>query len=174
MYCASFLRPSASPARTRTPLCTEKPLWRQPSMLADGVLGYKKLKNFRTKSLFEQFYGNCRQRDEHPIGAKQSVGGQHMDVRVEGHQIAKCLYEQNQPRTAFHLRAGIGLEQQSLHDMAQLPEQCAPARKDRPQHARYGEDVLPVSYGRKNVLPDPIPIGEHPLLVAARAEISRL
>jgi len=52
-------------------------------MLADGVLGYKKLKNFRTKSLFEQFCGNCRQRDEHPIGAKQAVGGKHVDVRVE-------------------------------------------------------------------------------------------
>src|SRR2546427_683983 len=35
MYCASFLQPSASPARTRTPLCTEKPPWRQARMLAD-------------------------------------------------------------------------------------------------------------------------------------------
>jgi hypothetical protein len=34
MYCASFLRPSASPARIRTPLWTEKPLWRQASMIA--------------------------------------------------------------------------------------------------------------------------------------------
>src|SRR5438128_11404748 len=36
MYCASFLRASTSPARTRTLLCTEKPLWRQASMLADS------------------------------------------------------------------------------------------------------------------------------------------
>ena len=58
--------------------------------------------------------------------------------------------------------------------MAQLPEQSAPAGKDQPQHSRHGEDVLPVQYGRKNVFLDPIPIGEHALLVAARAEIPRL
>src|SRR2546425_4438589 len=61
-----------------------------------------------------------------------------------------------------------------LHDMAQLPEQSAPAGKDRPQHSRYGEDVLPVRYGRKNVFLDPIPIGEDPLLVTTRAEIPSL
>src|SRR6266581_8175432 len=61
-----------------------------------------------------------------------------------------------------------------LHDLAQLPEQSAPAGKDQPQHSRYGEDVLPVRYGRKNVFLDPIPIGEDALLVAARAEIPSL
>src|SRR5439155_1815522 len=65
-------------------------------------------------------------------------------------------------------------DQQSLHDTAQLPEQSALARKDRPQHSRYGGDVLPVRCGRKNVFLDPIPIGEHALLVTARAEIPRL
>lgn len=59
----------------------------------------------------------------------------------------------------------------SPHDMAQLAKQPAPARKYRPQHPGYGEDVLPVRYGRKNVFLDPIPIGEHPLPVAARAQV---
>jgi hypothetical protein len=58
--------------------------------------------------------------------------------------------------------------------MAQLPEQSAPAREDRPQHSRYGEDVLPVRYGCKNAFLDPIPIGKDALLVAARAEIPGL
>ena len=62
----------------------------------------------------------------------------------------------------------------SFHDTAQLPEQSALAREDRPQHSQHGEDVLPVRYGRKNVFLDPIPIGEHALLVTARAEIPRL
>src|SRR5213076_3574106 len=68
----------------------------------------------------------------------------------------------------------VGFDQQSFNDMAQLPEQSAPAGKDQPQHSRHGEDVLPVQYGRKNVFLDPIPIGEHALLVAARAEIPGL
>src|SRR5712691_12550041 len=97
-----------------------------------------------------------------------------MDVRVEGQQVAEGLNEQDQARTPAHSGAGIGSDQQSLHDMAQLPEQSAPARKDRPQHSRYGEDVLPVRYRPKNVFLDPIPIGEHALLVTARAEIPRL
>ena len=97
-----------------------------------------------------------------------------MDVRGEGHKIAECLYEQDQPGTALHRGAGIGLDQQSLNDMAQLAEQFAPAREDRPQHPRYGEDVLPVRNRRKNVLFDPIAIGKHPLLVAARAKVPRL
>ncbi len=58
--------------------------------------------------------------------------------------------------------------------MAQLPQQSAPARKDRPQHTGYDEDVLPVRHGGKNVLLCPIAVGEHALLVAARAEVTRL
>jgi hypothetical protein len=88
--------------------------------------------------------------------------------------VSEGLHEQDQPRPALHRGAGIGLDQQSLNDMAQLAEQSTPARKDRPQHTGYGEDVLPVRDRRKNVLLNPIPIGEHPLLVAARAKISRL
>src|SRR3989304_5597009 len=61
-----------------------------------------------------------------------------------------------------------------LHDMAQLPEQSAAARKDRPQHPGYGEDVLPVRCWRKDVFLDPIPIGEDPLLVTTRAQIPSL
>src|SRR2546426_341032 len=64
---------------------------------------------------------------------------------------------------------GEHARRQSLHDTAQLPEQSALAREDRPQHSRHGEDVLPVRYGRKNVFLDPIPLGEHARLVTARA-----
>jgi hypothetical protein len=55
------------------------------------------------------------------------------------------------PCTTLHPGASIGSDQQSLHDTAQLPEQSARAREDRPQHSRHGEDVLPVRHGRKNV-----------------------
>src|SRR3989442_1595364 len=93
------------------------------------------------------------------------------------------LVDQTRPRRpgarGSHLAALARLhrcarDQQSLHDTAQLPEQSALARKDRPQHSRYGGDVLPVRCGRKNVFLDPIPIGEHALLVTARAEIPDL
>src|SRR3990167_6120016 len=122
---------------------------RQP--LADGALGHEQLEHFRTKALFEQFHGNRRKHDEYAVGAKNAISSQHMEVRVEGHQIAECLHEQDQSRSPFHLRTGIGLDEQSLHDMAQLPEQSTPARKNRPQHPGYGEDILPVRYWRKNV-----------------------
>jgi len=97
-----------------------------------------------------------------------------MDMGVEGYQSAEGLYEQNQPRPALHPGADIGLNQQSLHDMAQLAEQSTPAREDRPRHPGYGEDVLPVRYRRKDIRLDPIPIGEHALLVTTRAEITSL
>lgn len=102
---------------------------RQPH--ANGTLGHEQLEHFGTKALFEQFHGNRRQHDEHAIGAKQTVGGKHMDMRVEGHQIAEGLYEQDQARASLDPGTGIGLDQQSLHDMAQLSEQSAPARKER-------------------------------------------
>jgi len=95
-------------------------------------------------------------------------------VRLQGHQIAECLHEQDQSRSPFHLGAGIGLDEQSLHDMAQLPQQSAPARKYRPEHPGYGEDVLAVRNRGENVRLDPIAVGEHALLVAARAEVTRL
>jgi site-specific DNA recombinase len=104
----------------------------------------------------------------------RSRSGQHVDVRVECQQITEGLHEQDHPRTALHCGAGVGVDQQSLHDMTQLPEQCAPAREDRPKHPGYGEDVLPVRNGRENVFLDPIPIGKHALLVTARAEIASL
>jgi hypothetical protein len=97
-----------------------------------------------------------------------------MDVRVEGQQVAEGLNEQDQARTTSHPGAGIGPDQQSLHDMAQLPEQSALAGENRSQHPRYGEDLLPMRHRSQHVLLDPIPIGEHALLVTARAEIPRL
>ncbi len=48
--------------------------------LADCALGHHELDYFRTKSLFERFYGNSEQRDEHAITTKQTVGAEHMDM----------------------------------------------------------------------------------------------
>jgi len=141
----------------RISICrTEKPLWRQASMLADALAdGAQQLEHFRTKSPFEPVHRYRRQHDKHTVGTKNAIGRQHMDVRVEGHQIAEGLNEQDQLRTTLDPGAGIGFDQQSLHDMAQLPEQSAPARKDRAQHSRHGEDVLPVRHSSQHVLLDP-------------------
>jgi len=85
------------------------------------------------ESRFEQLHGNRRQHDKHAVSAKGAIGCRHMDVRVEGQQIAEGLNEQDQPGTTLDPGAGVGRDQQILHDMAQLPEQAAPAREDRPQ-----------------------------------------
>ena len=78
---------------------------RQP--LADGALGHQQFEHFGTKAPFEQFHGNRRQHDERTVGAKNAIGRQHMDVRVEGQQVAEGLNEQDQARTTLHPGAGI-------------------------------------------------------------------
>src|SRR6266853_4713279 len=72
-------------------------------------------------------------------------------------------------RDDLHRRAALGTLGIGLVD---LVDQSRPRRPGA--RGRHGEDVLPVRYGRKNVFLDPIPIGEHALLVTARAEIPRL
>ena len=57
------------------------------------MLCHEKLKHFTSKSLFKQFHGNRRKRDEHPIGAKQAVGRKHMDMGVEGYKIAEVDFD---------------------------------------------------------------------------------
>ena len=59
-------------------------------------------------------------------------------MRIEIDQIAERPHEQDQPRTAAGMDFGVGRARQSLGDLAQLPEQRAPARKDRAKDARDG------------------------------------
>ena len=42
------------------------------------------------------------------------------------------------------------------------------------QQARNGEDVLPVRHRSEHLGLDPVAVGQHPLLVAARAEVAGL
>jgi hypothetical protein len=53
---------------------------------------------------------HARQRDKAPVGQERSVGGEHVRVRVEVHQVAEGLDEEDQPRlaTGQHLSVGIG------------------------------------------------------------------
>src|SRR6266568_2299948 len=104
------------------------------------------VRSLDTTSPFEQLHGNRRQHDKHAVRAKNAIGRQHMDVRVECQQIAEGLNEQDQSRPTLHPGAGVGSDRQSLHDMAQLPEQSALAGENRSQHPRYGEDVLPMRH----------------------------
>ena len=72
------------------------------------------------------------------------------------------------------LRARAEAGEQALDDVAELPQQRAPAGEERPQQARHREHILPVRHRGKHVGFHPFAVREHPLLVAARTEITRL
>jgi len=61
-----------------------------------------------------------------------------------------------------------------LDDVAQLAQQRAPAGEQWPQQAGDGEHILPMRHRGEDVGLHPFAVGEHPLLVAARAEVPRL
>ncbi len=69
---------------------------------------------------------------------------------------------------------GAGLHEQPRRDPAKLAQPLPMPSEDRAQEPRHGEDVLPVRHGLEHVLLDPLAVQEHPLLVAARAEVTRL
>ncbi len=95
-------------------------------------------------------------------------------MRIEIDEITEGLHEENHARSAPLADACIGPHEQPLYDVAQPPQQCAPAGEDRAQHAGHGEHVLPVRHRRKHVRLDPLAVDEHALLVAARTEIPGL
>lgn len=142
--------------------------------IGDCALGKEEVEHLRTEAQLEEFRGNGRDPDEQAVLPKHAVGGEHMDVRIERDQIPEGLDEEDQSRSAAGPGRGIGVREQPLRDPAQLPEQAAPSGKNRPQQFRQREDVLAVGNGGEDVLLDPLSVGEHALLMAAWAEISRL
>ena len=98
----------------------------------------------------------------------------HVNMRVEVDEVAEGLNEEDDARPRTGPCAGVEASEQALDDMAQLAQQRAPAREERPQQARHGEHVLPVRHRGEHVCVHPFAVGEHSLLVAARAEVPRL
>lgn len=87
------------------------------------------------------------QRDR-PESDASGEAGRATNMRVEGHRIAESLLEQDQPVTALRPGASIDLDQQSLHDMAQIPESREPSSRallerdyDDPGHAAEVGDI---------------------------------
>ncbi len=97
-----------------------------------------------------------------------------MDVRVEGHEVAKCLHVQDESRLAVRLYGLEACLQQSGDDLAQAAEVSAPIAKERPNQLRQREHVLPMRYRGEDVSLEPLTVSEHPFLMTARAEVPGL
>ena len=70
---------------------------------------------------------------------ENAVRSEHVNMRVEGDEIAESLDEENHARPVPLADACIGPNEQPLYDVAQPAQQCAPAGIDRAQHAGHGQ-----------------------------------
>jgi len=93
---------------------------------------------------------NGRQHVETALGIESAIRREHVNMRVEVNEIAEGLDEKNHPRPCAGPRACIGTPEQPFDYVAQLPQQCAPAREQRPQQARNRWTTL-VSTPRPNL-----------------------
>jgi len=146
-----------------------EPARRQP--FADGALATSSLSTSERNPCSSNFTGIAGGTTNSPSARKTPLAANTWMCWLNVTRSPKvCTNRINPGRPS--IAAPVGLDQQSLHDMAQLPEQSAPAGKDRPP-PWYGEDALPVSYGCKDVFLDPIPRGRAgPLPALERASAS--
>lgn len=97
-----------------------------------------------------------------------------MHVGVEVDQAAEGLDEEDEAGAGARMRGAVGLGEQSGDDAAEFSQKRAAVGKERADKPRNDEDVLSVRDGPQHAQLDPLAVGEHALLVAARAEIARL
>jgi len=84
------------------------------------------------------------------------------------------LHVEDEAGPAFRGHRPETLKEQLRDDLAE-GAQAFPVLGDvRAQQLRQGEHILAVRDGGEDVLLDPFAVGEHALLVAARAEVARL
>ncbi len=95
-------------------------------------------------------------------------------MQVEGHEVAKGLHIQDKggPAARFHgLEAGL---QQSGYQPAQGAQTTATIAEEGPDQLRQRKQELPMWHRGEQVTFQPLAIGEHALLMAARAKIAGL
>ena len=104
---------------------------------------------------------------------KHTARYQSMDLRVEGHQIAKSLHKQDIPR--FELGCGllIRLVQEPRYYVAEGAQLVA-LLKVRSQQLGKSKGILPVRNQKKNLFFYLITVDQHTPLMAARAEVACL
>ena len=94
-------------------------------------------------------------------------------MRMEGHRIAKNLHKQDIPR----LSAGTGFFTGCVlepGDNAAQSAQPVALMELRPQEFRNGKNILPAGDGSQHLIFHPVSVGQHALLMAAWAEVTRL
>lgn len=87
--------------------------------------------------------------------------------------LERNLHEQDEPRTPARGGLAVGPLQEPCNDAAERAEPVALV-KVRAEQLGEGKDVLPVPNWRENLIVHPFPIGQYPLLVAARTEVACL
>jgi hypothetical protein len=95
-----------------------------------------------------------------------------MDVRVEGVEIAEGLHVKNESGLTPRFHGFEADPQQAGNQPAKLTEMAAAVAKERPYQLRQCEHVLAMRYRGEQVPLQPLTVGEHPLLMAARAEVT--
>jgi hypothetical protein len=97
-----------------------------------------------------------------------------MNMRVEGHEVAEGLHVQDEGWLAarFHgLEAGV---QQSGNQLAQCAQITATIAEEGPDQLRQRKHVLPMRHRGEHMFFQPLAVGEHSLLMTARAEVTGL
>jgi len=142
-------------------------------VLVDGLFGEQHLLHGTAKLLIEQLGGDGTQDPEDPVGVEHAVGDQRVDVRVEGDQAPESLQELDDARPAVGIGLAIGVCEQAADDATELT-QAMTMVEARAQYLRDGEDVLAVRHRSQDLLFDPLPVDEHPFLMAGKAEAAGL
>jgi hypothetical protein len=93
-----------------------------------------------------------------------------VNMRIESHEIADGLHVQDESRLTPRVHGFESGPQQAGTQAAKLTEMAAPVAKERPDELRQCEHVLTMRYRGEQVLLQPLTVGEHALLMAARAE----
>ena len=94
-------------------------------------------------------------------------------MRMEVHQVAEGLYKQDISRLPPGRGFLIGGAQEPGDNAAESAQPVALVEV-WPQEFWHSKDILPMGYGSQNLIFHPVTVGQHALLMTARAEVTRL
>ena len=129
-----------------------QPLGDRPGLGEEGEHGV-------LEALLQGGLGHRRQGHEGAVGPERSVGGEHVLMGIEVRQVPEGLHEEDQAGAGAGESEGVGLEETSRGDAAELAQPRPVAAEERSQEPRDGEDVLPVGHGLEEMLFDPLALG---------------